>query len=113
MPRRDERTFSLKTDPRIVNSILRYWIEHPEAKDTISGIADWWISKKEKRWSRKDVQAAIDELVFMGWVTRREKKIAAEDHLYGLEQKHLKEIARFMRGPKPRAKDERRARRGH
>ena len=43
--------------------ILAYWVENPDAKDTLEGIADWWVRYQEFRYWRPRVKPALAELV--------------------------------------------------
>lgn len=43
--------------------ILRYLDRHPNAADTIEGIAQWWLSTQRLHDSVAQVQAAVDALV--------------------------------------------------
>jgi hypothetical protein len=47
-------------------SIVEYLEKHPESKDTITGIARWWVSEKPSR-----VEAVLDELVEEGLVQKK------------------------------------------
>ncbi len=82
----------------VIAEILRYLIEHPDAKDTIEGITRWWIPPQRPRggeWKREVVQGAMDELVARGWIVRRE---TTPSHVvYGLDKQHLTTIANSVR----------------
>jgi hypothetical protein len=84
-----------------MTEILRYLIAHPDAKDTVDGIARWWIAPPgddapRRGWTRDVVQEAIDELVARGWVVRRE---TTPSHVvYGLDRQHLNAITRVIEG---------------
>ena len=74
--------------------ILRYLIEHPDAKDTAEGIARWWISPHHHEWKRDVVQRAIDELVARGWLIRRE---TTPSHVvFSLDKQHLAAITAMI-----------------
>jgi len=62
-PTRDERD--------IARAILRYLGTHPEAKDTMDGIAEWWLERK--RSERRAVERAVALLLSHGAIleTRR------------------------------------------
>ena len=82
----------------VIAEILRYLVEHPDAKDTIEGITRWWIPPQRPEgdeWKRDLVQGAMDELVARGWIVRRE---TTPSHVvYGLDKQHLTTIANSVR----------------
>ena len=57
-------------------SIVEYLEKHPDSKDTIMGIAQWWVAEKQSR-----VEAVLEKLVEEGLV---EKKIFSSLVLYSL-----------------------------
>ena len=78
----------------VTKEILRYLIEHPDAKDTTEGIARWWISPHHDEWTRDVIQRAVDELVARGWLIRRE---TTPSHVvYGLDKQHLAAITTMI-----------------
>ena len=79
----------------VMNEILGYLVQHPDAKDTMDGIARWWLPPNDQGWKREQVQSAIDELVACGWITRRET--TASQVVYGLEKQHLLTITNVLR----------------
>jgi hypothetical protein len=84
----------------VTTAILRYLVAHPDAKDTVDGIARWWLAPRADRgghqWNRDVVQEAIDELVARGWVVKRE---TTPSHVvYGLDKHHLGAITKVIEG---------------
>ena len=57
----------------IAMAILRYLEKHAEAKDTIEGIAQWWLLREGSQIRLTDVERAVAWLVAQGLVleTRR------------------------------------------
>lgn len=55
-----------------MRAILQYLVQHPRAKETIEGIAQWWFEGEENK--RMKVERAISVLVSQGLIleTRRE-----------------------------------------
>jgi hypothetical protein len=81
-----------------MTEILRYLVEHPDAKDTIEGITRWRIQPQRPEgdeWKRDLVQGAMDDLVARGWIVRRE--ITPSNIVYGLDKQHLTTIANRVR----------------
>ena len=84
----------------VTTAILRYLVAHPDAKDTVDGIARWWLAPPPDpdghQWNRDVVQDAIDELVARGWVVRRETTPSRV--VYGLDKQHLSAITKVITG---------------
>jgi predicted RNA binding protein YcfA (HicA-like mRNA interferase family) len=78
----------------MVREIMSYWLERPDAKDTIEGIQKWWLRKNAAQRRRTDVQRALDCLTSQGWLIKRE--IAASIDLYGINPNRMDEIKEFL-----------------
>ena len=50
----------------IASEILAYLTEHPNAQDTLDGVAQWWLLERKIRCQTKAVEAALAELVSKG-----------------------------------------------
>jgi hypothetical protein len=48
---------------KIAREILTYLLEHPDAQDTLDGIAQWWIPEQKIRTHIGTVKKVITELV--------------------------------------------------
>jgi hypothetical protein len=55
----------------VIAEIVRYAVEHPEAKDAIEGIHRWWLPAGGERWRPEEVEAALVWLVARGWIEER------------------------------------------
>jgi len=51
--------------------ILTYLGVHPNAQDTVEGIAQWWVMEQRVRCMSREVQRALAELVTKGMVLER------------------------------------------
>jgi hypothetical protein len=61
----------LPIDPAItaiVSRLSQYWREHPDACDTSSGIARWWIDVDPQPVSAAQVEAALEWMSACGLV---------------------------------------------
>ena len=86
---------SARSRASVIAEILRYLVAHPDAKDTVDGIARWWIARPREAWRPDLVQDAIDDLVARGFVVRRE---TTPSHVvYGLDKQHLETITNIVR----------------
>jgi hypothetical protein len=50
-------------DVEIARAILRYLQAHPEAKDTLDGIAQWWLLREWTERKVAEVERAVSFLV--------------------------------------------------
>lgn len=60
------------------SEILEYLARHPQAQDTVEGIAEWWILEQRAHTSVAQVKAALERLVARGLVaaqTSREGRV--------------------------------------
>ena len=78
---------------QVIRGILKYVVDHPDAKDTSEGIYKWWLPDGH-RSGREEVQAALDLLTSKGWLTKRGKIPAKE--FYGINKDRLQEIRSFL-----------------
>jgi len=53
------------------SEILSYFREHPEASDTIDGIAFWWLKERNANRTLDEVQSALDRLASFGLISER------------------------------------------
>lgn len=86
-----------RRDPQeLTRQILRYLIDHPDAKDTIEGILKWWLAKNWTEVSDEEVKKCLDLLVLKGWVTKRQTTRA--QIVYGVNKERLDEIGHLLSG---------------
>ena len=69
---------------KAIRSLLLYLREHPEAKDTLDGVKQWWLCETSEDYTRKEIQGALDWLTVSGCLTRRETGSTLK--IYGLKQ---------------------------
>lgn len=74
--------------------ILRYVVAHPRAKDTISGIEQWWLSKNISLEEKRRLEKSLDLLVSKGWLNAR--CWAESGTIYSLNAKCLAQIKEFL-----------------
>ncbi len=79
----------------LIRKILIYVVENPDAKDTLEGITEFWISQNSAQQVTHEVQKALDFLVeAKAWLTKI--KAGAAVTLYGLNKDRLGEIKSFL-----------------
>lgn len=52
----------------IIREILAYFVEHPEAEDTLNGILQWWLLERKIKSQTENVKEALADLVKKGLV---------------------------------------------
>ena len=55
----------------LVSEILSYLLKHPEASDTLEGIARFWFVRRQVDLILRDVEEAVGELVAKGILEER------------------------------------------
>lgn len=55
----------------IQREILAHLLAHPEAEETLEGIAEWWLLERAIERRFREVEAALDQLVAEGVLERR------------------------------------------
>ena len=53
-------------DAELTESVLAYLAEHPDAMDTVSGIADWWLMRQRVRVEVEAVARVLHDLTERG-----------------------------------------------
>ena len=77
----------------ISREILYYLVEHPEAQDTLEGIAQWWLLERKIRYQIALVSEAISGLVRRGLIV--EQEIMNSKPRYRINSKKLTEIKKL------------------
>lgn len=80
---------------QIVNEILAYLSEHPDAQDTLEGIVRWWLLEQEIKRETDKVKEALNELVNRGLVI--ERKGSNTQVRYLINRDKLKEIQELLK----------------
>lgn len=93
-----------KTIAEVRSEILGYLLDHPQAMDTLDGIATWWVLEQHVQRGIDDVEAALSELVDAGLLIRlnddRSASGASLPVLYRLNHERLAEIRATVRPEK-------------
>jgi Fe2+ or Zn2+ uptake regulation protein len=69
-----------KGEDEIAQGILNYLRSHPEASDTLEGIAKWWLMRQRVSESTEVVQRVLERLRDQGLI--RECRLAGGSTLY-------------------------------
>jgi len=54
----------------LIETIEAHLAAHPQAADSVDGVARWWVSKRGVVASREQVEAALEALVEQGRLRR-------------------------------------------
>ena len=85
----------LRNYPAACNEILAYLVEHPEARDTLEGILEWWLLERKIKRQKDQVKEALTELVARGLVL--EHKGGNSQTQYRINQSKYKEIQKLFK----------------
>ena len=75
---------------RVARAILDYLCKHPDAQDTLSGIAQWWLAEEKRRTRTVAIEEALNELIVGGFVVTRRGK-DSQIH-YRINEQRLNDI---------------------
>jgi hypothetical protein len=80
----------------LIRRILLYVVENPDAKDTLDGIDEVWLSHKDAHHGKSKVRDALEFLAeTKHWLSKN--KAGASVTLYGLNKDRLSEIKTFLK----------------
>jgi len=79
----------------IFYDILAYFADHPEAKDTVEGIVEWWLLEQRLKRARVQVKAALTQLVVEGLLITREGTTGRV--YYHINRQKIREIRTLLR----------------
>lgn len=86
-----------KTDSsEITNEIMTYLANHPNAADTLDGVAKWWLLDRADKLQLGQVKQALDELVAKGLVAAQ--KGGDSKIVYRVNRSRLEDIKKRSRG---------------
>jgi hypothetical protein len=83
-------------DMDVARAILGYFLRCPDAKDTLEGVAGWWLERERVHHSVDEVAIALRFLVARGLVI--EKPGAGGRRLYQVDSQKRFQILSFLEG---------------
>lgn len=89
----------LEKETEISRAILHYLQVHPDAKDTLQGIAEWWLLKEWTEQKFQQIEASISDLVSRGLVVERRRE--GSSPYYWLNRTKQDEISRILKSREP------------
>jgi hypothetical protein len=81
-------------ETEMARAILQYLQQHPDAKDTIDGIAQWWLLKQWTERKYEEIETGIAQLVTRGLLIERRRP--GLPPYYWLNRAKQDEIARII-----------------
>lgn len=84
----------LEAKDHIRRGILSYLVEHPDAQDTLEGIAEWWLLQMEINRNARLIREALSEMTEMGFLIQWQEK-DLQTH-YRIAANKLEEISDFL-----------------
>ncbi len=57
-----------RLEQELAEAILRYLADHPQATDTLEGIAEWWLLRQQIRVAVERVAKALRRLIAEGYL---------------------------------------------
>ena len=85
----------INDESKIGNEILAYLVDHPNARDTLEGIVEWWLLEQQIKFQTARVKDALSDLVARGLIL--EKKGSNSQIHYRINQKKYKEIQELFK----------------
>jgi hypothetical protein len=59
----------MRTEANIEKEILAYLAENPNARDTVEGIAEWWLSKETSIASKAELEGVLVKMAAQNLVS--------------------------------------------
>lgn len=79
----------------LAREILRYLERHPDAKDTLEGIAHWWLRRQQTNRLLGEVERALSFLVSEGLILQTRRK--GSPPYYRLNRQKRREISSVLK----------------
>lgn len=78
----------------LTDEVLAYIVRHPQAQDTVEGIAEWWLLEQQIRRAVSEVEAALSQLVAEGFLVARQGGDGRT--YYGMNRAKERDIRRYL-----------------
>ena len=83
------------TSQETFHEILSYLVQHPDARDTLEGIAEWWVFAQKIDTRTLQVKEALGEMVSRRLVIERKGR-DGRSH-YRVNRRKLREISSILK----------------
>ena len=85
----------INDESKIGNKILAYMVDHPNARDTLEGIVEWWLLERQIKFQTARVKDALSDLVARGLIL--EKKGSNSQIHYRINHNKYEEIKTLVK----------------
>ena len=85
----------INDESKIGNEILAYLVDHPDARDTLEGIVEWWLLERQIKFQTGRVKEALSDLVDRGLILEH-KGLDSQTH-YRINQSRYEEIQELFK----------------
>lgn len=76
-------------------AIVKYLWQHPDAQDTLLGIAEWWLPEEQMKSQTTTVAEALSDLVARELIVER-KGTDSQIH-YRINRRKLQQVRAFLK----------------
>ena len=81
----------------LTNEILKYLLVHPDAEDTLDGIARFWVARQQIELRIEQTKAALNDLVGRGYLkVHRHPEGSGGSPTFCVDQSKLTEILKVL-----------------
>jgi len=81
-------------EEQLAKDILEYFLQNPQAADSLEGVTHWRLLEQSINQTLADVKAALDRLVREGFL--RETLVPGSKQIYALNPEKLGEAEQFI-----------------
>jgi hypothetical protein len=85
----------INDESKIGNEILAYLVDHPDARDTLEGIVEWWLLERQIKFQTARVKEALSDLVDRGLILEH-RGLDSQIH-YRINQSRYEEIQELFK----------------
>jgi hypothetical protein len=78
----------------VIQAVLHYLIENPDAKDTTEGVRKWWLPEGYREQRQEELEDTLDFLVSKNWLTAR--TTTQQKKIYGLNKDFFEQIKNYL-----------------
>ncbi|MBW0001697.1 MAG: hypothetical protein JO015_21585 [Verrucomicrobia bacterium] len=78
----------------LTDEVLAYIVRHPQAQDTVEGIAEWWLLEQQIHRAVSEVETALSQLMAKGFLIARRGGDGRT--YYGLNRAKERDIRRHL-----------------
>jgi hypothetical protein len=81
------------TVKQAIHEIVQYMTQHPEARDTLAGIRDWWLPAGNS-YTSVELDEALAALIERGWLVKY--TLVEQTVVYGVTEAGARQGSKFL-----------------